>query len=247
MNQIYIPKNRLGMASGSFVIVKPIEQQEVASNPILYGFSHLEPIKMEIIHRIFHIADRTLEEIKNIIITGSFLEEGFYFNDIDIVVISEKSITQELAGNITSEIGIKSHIINLTSKELAKGIESDPLYLNIISKCVAKNRIVFNIQRKINFQLLDFHLLKSKAVINNFDYLSGREVYYLTKNMLAILLFMEGKKVSSELIDKEIKILFHLSANNIKDKILKKQEFISEYKKVYDKIFKRILEKNAAK
>ena len=49
----------------------------------------IEPIKLEIIKRIFNIIE-DLTDNENIIITGSFLDKGFHFNDIDVVIISIK-------------------------------------------------------------------------------------------------------------------------------------------------------------
>ena len=247
MDQVYIPKNRIGLTSGSLVVIKPLIQEEHAKSGLrgkhfLYGINKIEHIKMEIISRVFSVMEKNLTEVKNIIISGSFLEEGFCFNDLDILIISEKEISDRLLKEeISAEIGVKAHILQMTSEELTEGLKYDPLYLNMISRCIAKNRIVFNIRRKINAPLLDLNLLKSKTLIDNFDALSGREMYYLTKNMIAIFLFIEGKKASSDFIDKEIKRIFKIEAKDIKEKILNKNKFLIRYKEVYDKIFKLII------
>ena len=247
MDQIYIPKNRIGLTSGSLVVIKPLIQEEHAKLQLrgkhfLYGVNKIESIKIEIINRVFSIIEKNTKEVKNIIIFGSFLEEGFYFNDLDILIISEKEISDRLLkAEISAEIGVKTHILQMTSEELIEGLKYDPLYLNMISRCVAKNRIVFNIKRKINAQLLDLNLLKSKTLIDNFDALSGREMYYLTKNMIAILLFIRRKNISSDSIDKEIKKIFKIDSGDIKEKILNKNKFLIKYKEVYEKIFKLII------
>ena len=54
MDQIYIPKNRVGLASGSLVVVKAIEGIEeskenfVRKSPFLYGFNSEEKEKRKI-------------------------------------------------------------------------------------------------------------------------------------------------------------------------------------------------------
>ena len=92
MDQIYLPKNRAGLPNGQYVIIVPLEnqfKQKKSIKPFFYNVRDIEQLKLMIIENIFRI----IEEInpENIIITGSFLEKGFKFNDIDILVIKEEN------------------------------------------------------------------------------------------------------------------------------------------------------------
>ena len=251
MDQIYIPKNRVGLSSGSLVIIKPLTQEDARQDTMgkhfLYGIDKIEPIKIEVISKIFAIVEKAAEA-ENIIISGSFLETGFCFNDIDALIISEKEIKEKLLREeIARELGINAHILKMRWGELVEGLRYDPLYIAMLSRCVAKKRLVFNIKRKINAQLLDLNLLKSRALIDNVDVLSGKEMYYLTKNMIAILMFIDGKKISPEFIDKEIKKIFKINAEGIKEKILEKNKFLARYKEAYKRIFKLIMKEAGGK
>jgi len=246
MDQIYLPKNRTGFASGEYVIILPLqsklqEKQKKEAKEYLYGIKSLEPIKLGAIKEIFALINKHLNT-ENIVITGSFLELGFKFNDIDILIINEqKSNLESLEKQIENSLGIRPHIIQISQQALLSGLSTDPLYSLMLSKCISRNRLIFKAKRKINYKMLDLHLLKSKVLIDNFDILSGDEKYYFTLNLVSILLFIQNKKVSKEIVNKEIETLFGISVDKIKDNLISKKEFIKKYKKIYDKTFNLIM------
>jgi len=252
MDQIYLPKNRLGegLSAGSYVLIKPIfltelnkAKEKSSEKPILYGLPMISNIKLYFCKEIFKTIEKYFYSIDNIILVGSFFNEGFNFKDIDLLIINEKEKKNEKLKTILEErFGVIFHIIQLTKSELMKGLASDPLYENMLSKCIAKKRIVFNIKRVIDPELLDFHLLKSKTLIYNFDMLNGKDKYYMTKNMIAILLFIEGKKISNQSINKAIKEIFNIEQSCIEENLIEKKEFLLIYKKTYKKVFNLIMD-----
>ena len=248
MDQIYIPKNRSGFDIGNYVIIKPVileESVKIAEKPYFYGIKELEPIKIRVIEEVFSIIRKlSNSKIDNIIITGSFLDKGFKFNDIDILFISDSKVnTNILKEQVEKLTGIKAHFIELNNKELAKGLASDPLYQSMISRCISIKRIIYNLeQRDVNYKLLDLHLLKSKVVLDAFDSLTGEEKYYHVRNVISIMLFITNKKPAKEHVDNKIKEIFNINdVNKIKNNILDKEEFIKNFKKVYNQTFNLIL------
>lgn len=246
MDQIYIPKNRIGGGIGDYVVIKlvsPEEQRKIPAKPFLYKITKIEPIKMEIINKIFSILmDRNLE---NVIITGSFLERGFNFNDMDILIISEEQNSgkkEKIESQIINMIGLKPHIIMISKKALISGLETDPIYENMISRCISRERIVFNYKRKIMPRLLDLQVLKSKNLIGNFQEYNGKEKEYLVRNLVSIVLFLDGKKIKREEIERKTKEELKISLEEIKENKTGK-EFEKNYKRLYDKTFERILNK----
>lgn len=243
MDQIYIPKNRVGFSSGEYVIISSIigkKEQEKKPSLCFYGVKNLEPIKIRIIEEIISLIEKKIMP-ENIIITGSFLDNGFGFNDIDILLINEDKINTEL---ITKEIqndGIKPHILVLNMKTLSSGLSSEPIYNLMLSKYVSKKRLIFNTKRKINYRILDLGLLKSKTLIDNFDSLNGNEKYYFVLNMISILLFIQGKKLSKDMANKEIENLFNVKIKEIKENLVK-QDFLKKYKEVFNKTFNLVLD-----
>lgn len=239
MDQIYIPKRRAILPVGSYVLIKPLEAEETAFEPVFYNIKSLEPIKITIIKEIFKITDKHTKA-DNIIITGSFLEKGFRFNDIDVVLITEEKaegVRQELAKNL----GINAHVITITNNALIKGLETDPLYRAMLSRCVSMNRFIYKIKPKINYKILDLHLLKSRLLIDNFKILNGSEKYDLVRNLISISLFINKKKVTADSINSAIDTIFgQKTVEHLKENTVQK-DFLIKYKNVYISTRNKIL------
>ncbi|MBI2564966.1 hypothetical protein HYV79_03170 [Candidatus Woesearchaeota archaeon] len=244
MDQIYLPKNRHGLLVGSYVIIKPLQTEDIKKERQYFvNIKSLEQIKLKIVDELFRELDKMIEKYDNIVITGSFLDEGFNFNDVDILLISNENVNVDvLSKKLETITGVKIHIILIDTETLLNGLSTDPLYQTMLSKCIAKKRFIYKIQPKIDYKILDFHLLKSKILIDNFDILDGSEKYYLTRNMIAILDYLKFKKVSRDKIDKDIKKLFNLeSVELIKKNLLDKEIFLKTYSKTYDQTFNLIM------
>lgn len=245
MDQVYLPKNRIGLFNGQYVKIIPLEEEfkkKEEFRPIFYNARDIEPFKLKIIEEIFNMAEYLNPE--NILITGSFLERGSKFNDIDILIIKEKEVrTKELKEKIEGEIGIKAHIILISQNSLNMGISTDPLYNLMISKCVSKKRLIFKEKRVIDYKILDYQLLKSKNLIDNFDLINGEEKYYLTLNMISILLFIEDKRLSKKIVEEKMFKLLGIKAEDIKQNLIEKEKFIRKYKEFYNKTFNLLMDK----
>ncbi len=253
MDQIYVPKKRSGLETGSYVVISPLSKNHITTTqkPYFYGIKEIAPIKLNIIQKIFNTVDSLIKEYQNIIITGSFLNEGFKFNDIDIIIVKENKVNErELKDKIQSLTGILPHIIIIDNESLKRGLETDPLYNLMLSCCVSSHRIIYNIKRKFDYKVLDLHLLKSKPLIENFDILDGEQKYYLTRNLISIKLFIENKKLTPSVTDTEIIKIFNLQdIEQLKNNMLNKKDFIDIYKKAYKKTQEAIfsLIKNGSK
>jgi hypothetical protein len=248
MDQIYIPKNRIGFNAGEYVLILPLkgklnEEENIKNRKRtfnFYGIKEIEPLKISLIASIIETINKRITP-ENIIITGSFLEKGFKFNDIDLLLINEEKINAQIVKEeIEKIIGIRAHIIILTNKTLAYGLSTDPLYSLMLNRCVSLNKLIFNIKRNINYKILDLNLLKSKTLIDNFSILNGEEKYYLTLNMISILLFVQGKKLSKETVNAEIERQFNIKIDELKSNLIEKG-FIEKYEKIFNKTFSLIL------
>jgi len=243
MDQVYIPRNRSGFSTGSYVILKPLETKKIIQKPYFYNINYIEPIKLEIIDEVFETIGKNIHEYENIIITGSFIDRGFNFNDIDIILVSGgKTNIPNIKNIIEQKTGIKTHIVLLDNKTLLQGLSTDPLYQMMLSTCIAKKRFIYKIKPKINYKILDLHLLKSKTLMDNFDLLYGNEKYYLTRNMIVIFLFLQGEKIDKKKADNEIKRIFNLKdIKEIKQNMVDKDIFLKKYKAFYQKTFTKIM------
>ena len=240
MDQIYLPKNRYGLANGQYVKITPLQEKREIQKPFFYKIDKIEPIKVKIIQEIFQKISSYME-VGNIIISGSFLENGFNFQDVDILLVEgkdEKKIQMELKASI----GIETHIISIEMKELKEGLSSDPLFENMLSKFVSLERVVFNYKRKIKRETLDLSLLKSKPLFDNFEFLTGKEKYNLVRNIIAICLFIEKEKINNENIRKRIKKELGIEIEGIKENLIHRKDFLKKIEKIYKDLEKRIMD-----
>lgn len=243
MDQIYISKQRVpGFEVGESVLIKLIKENDDKERISKYNYNirNIEPFKSIIIGEIFNY----LSGFGNIIIGGSFLEKGNYFEDIDVILISDKDINlDKIKDLLKNKIGISIHLIKMSYTELLMGYNNDPLFQILLSKFISKERIILRKNNKFNYKLLDLYLLESKLLIDNFNILSGREKYKLVRNLFGVKLFIDGKNLSKEEVDNEIGKFFGKGIIfNIKENLIEKEPFLDKYKKIYFMLFEKIME-----
>ncbi len=239
MDQIYLPKLRPpGFAVGETVEIVPTIKEK--KKFFTYGVAQLEPVKNIINDEIFDY----FENVDNVLITGSFLEKGFEFSDIDILLINGPKVENSWKEYFEKRLGVTIHALSLSRKSLLKGLEQDPLFQMMISRYISKKREIFRFENKFNYKLLDLHLLKSKALLDNFDFLTGKEKYNLVRNLISIKLFLGGAKLSRQSVDKEIDQAFGAgTADGLRENMMKKGEFLPLFRKIYNHIFDEIMGK----
>ena len=235
MDQIYLPKKRKGLQVGCFVAIEEIKTQSIII-PYYYNVSYIEPIKEEIIKSIFEF----LKDEENILVAGSFIEEGFSFEDLDLIIFGNSEGVKEF---VKSNYGINVHLIEINFNDFHKGINTDPLFQMIGSKFIAKNRLILNMQNKIDFKLMDLALVKSELILTNYEISSGSEKYKLLRNAFAIKRFIENKQVSKEFIDKDIENYFYNGfIKDFQKNIIPLKDFQKKFKKFYEALFSQILD-----
>ncbi|MEK6823782.1 MAG: nucleotidyltransferase domain-containing protein [Nanoarchaeota archaeon] len=248
MDQVYLPKNRIGFDIGNYVLIKPFEKKitQTEQTSYFYGIKSISPIKLEIIKKIIETISKSVENYENIIITGSFLDEEFNFNDIDVIIVSdEKENIKEIENNILKKLKIKTHIIFFNKNSFIEALKIDPRWRLMLNRCISRKRLQPLSARKINYKYLDAQLIKSKILIDNFDYLTGKEKYKLTRNLIAIYLFIENKTLSEENIEREIRKKLSIEVGDLKNNLINKN-FFKKYKNFYLKLEKETI-KNATK
>jgi predicted nucleotidyltransferase len=239
MDQVYLPKERgPGLEVGTAVLVEPV-RGKAAIRPFYYNVKKLEPIKVAILETIFSY----LESFENVIVAGSFLEEGFNFDDVDIIVVTrEKANRKRIEEHFQRAIGVKTHIIAMDFKTLLKGIGTEPLFAMLVSQFVSRKRAIFNTRRTLNYKVLDLDLLESHTLLDNVGELTGNEMYKLTRNMVAVHLFVNGKKLSADAVNREIESYFGKGSVKLIKNTMVGRDFFVKYKTLYKKTFDRIME-----
>lgn len=242
MDQIYLPKNRFGLNPGSYVLVKEISHEK-EEKLFYHNIKKIEKIKILIIKEVFKSLNKY--NLDNIIITGSFLDSGFDFNDVDIILIKDNDLNlNEIKNKLKEDLGINSHLILIDYSSLLKGISTDPLFQTMLGNYISKKRFIYNVKPEFKYKLLDLHLLKSNLLIENFDVLNLDEKLDLLRNLVSINLFIIKKQIiSKEDVYNRIEELFGDNiTEDLKNNFINKKKFIKKYKQIYNKTFNKILE-----
>lgn len=238
MDQIYLPRQREGFSIGSYVEIRPITQNKV-ENLVFYNTQQVEPIKIHIIKEIFKIIDPN-NSVENIIVTGSFVNEGFHFNDIDIIVISDKDIDQKMIQTRLEEtLGGKFQVIVLSKKEFQDALLQEPMMDCMAQKCVSSRSFVVPSTKQMKWKSLDLGLLSSELLIENFPILTTNERYKQVRNLVATYNFIENKHMRS--VDDSIDDLFGKGISaSLKNGTLELKDFRKKYKRIYKKLQRTI-------
>jgi len=242
MDQIYLPKNRFGLNPGSYVLVREISYEN-EEKLFYYNIKNLEKVKIIITKEMFKLLNKY--NFDNVIITGSFLDQGFNFNDMDIILIKDHEISlDQIKIELNEKLGINAHLILIDYSSLLKGISTDPLFQTMLNNYISKKRFIHNVRPEIKYKLLDLHLLNSELLVENFDFLNGQERLSLLRNLMAINLFVVKKQfITKDQIYKRMKNVFGSDIfENLKNGKINKKEFAKKYKLMYNKTFELILE-----
>ena len=242
MDQIYLPKNRFGLNPGSYVLVREISYEN-EEKLFYYNIKNLEKVKIIITKEMFKLLNKY--NFDNVIITGSFLDQGFNLNDMDIILIKDHEISlDQIKIELNEKLGINAHLILIDYSGLLKGISTDPLFQTMLSNYISKKRFIHNVRSEIKYKLLDLHLLNSELLVENFDFLNGQERLSLLRNLMAINLFVVKKQfITKDQIYKRMKNVFGSDIfENLKNGKINKKEFAKKYKLMYNKTFELILE-----
>lgn len=249
-NQIYLQKNEgIGFEPGKSVVISPLEHV-IVKEPSIFEYNvKLGSLKKEIIKMVFKMIDSE-GYYDNLLITGSFLDEGFQFEDLDVVIINPRHIQKDrLKESIKQRTGIEPHLILMDAESFARGIKRDPLFRLMVDRYVSARRTLFKKGRELNYKLLDVYLLRNKNLIDGYDLFSIKQRKKLLRDFVSIKLFSENKEVTIRNIEKEINILF--GKDIIEDLFCygnneEKHKFIMKLKKEFNKLESRIL-KNVPK
>ena len=241
MDQIYLPKNRFGLSVGSHVLIKEARFKD-EEKLIFYNIRKIERIKIIIVKELFNMLKKY--SFDNIIITGSFLDSGFNFNDIDIILIKNKEVNiNKIKNEVKENFGIDPHLILIDSKSLLKGISIDPLFQTMLSSYISKKRFIYHVKPEIKYKLLDLSLLKSNLLTENFDILAGSQKLDLLRNLVSIHIFITKKHIiTKEEVYEKIKEIFGNDIfDNLRNNTLNKKDFIKKYNSIYNKTLEIIL------
>ena len=224
-NQIYVPKEmERHFQSGDLVEVTLLEKS--ISVHYSKNLVKLSEFKETLIKNIF-LELRRFKEIKQIFIVGSFLTQKQDYNDIDIIIISEKNLEKEIYEILIDKFELKFHIINIPEDNFESLQKYCPMTRSMLYYFVSNKKFSLSKGTELNKNHIKFLLIMPEDILT--ITLKPRVFYDSLRRLLTIERFLENDSLDPLEVNKEIQTLItkNLATDirnneNISDEIIKK-------------------------
>ena len=199
-NQIYIPKEMdMHFKAGDLVEVTLLKKR-VSLYPS-NNLKQLSEFKENLIKNIFSSLE-TFNEIKQIFIVGSFLTQKTEYNDIDLILISDKNLEEEVFVYLTDNFQLKFHIMVISEKSFQYLQKSCPLTRSMLYFFVSNKEFLLSEIIETDKKHLKFLLMMPEDLLTL--KLKSRVFYDSVRRLITIERFLENKILNPILIEKEI-------------------------------------------
>lgn len=219
-NQIYIPKEmEHHFQSGDLVEVTLLEK----NISVYYSKSliKLSNFKEKLIRNIFFELNK-FKDIRQIFIVGSFLTQKQDFNDIDIILITEKDFEREIYETLIDKFELKFHIISISEDNFKLLQKFCPMIRSMLYYFVSNKKFNLSKDIELNKNHIKFLLMMPEDILT--INLKPRVFYDSIRRLLTIERFLENNSLDPIEINKEIQTL--ITQNIAKD--IRNNESISD-------------------
>jgi len=221
-NQIYIPKEM----NGIFEVGDNVEIRLLSKKVSLYYSKNLKKLtnyKENLVKEIFSSL-AGFSDIGQVFIVGSFLTSKIDYNDIDILLISDKNIENKVYQSLTDKFNIKFHIISISEERFEYLQYSCPLTRSMLSYFVSNKEFILPAQNKLDIKHIKFLLMTPEDLLK--VNLGSRAYYDSIRRLITIESFLENKPVDILAINNQLtKIIGETLSSMIKNnEIIEKEQ-----------------------
>ncbi|MEK6895389.1 MAG: nucleotidyltransferase domain-containing protein [Nanoarchaeota archaeon] len=223
-NQIYIPKEAKDFEVGDIVQVRLLKKHYK-----LYYSNNLKisEFKEKLILDIFSFLSQ-FKEISQIFIFGSFLTKREDYNDIDILIISDKEkIEQDIYESLINKFNLKFHIISISERQLNYLVHTCPMTRSMLYSFVSNKEFSLPSETRLDKNHIKFLLMMPEDLLN--IKINSKIYYDNIRRLITIERFLEKKDANPLEINKELervleKNILKLTKDNesINENILRK-------------------------
>ena len=190
-NQIYIPKEM----NGVFEIGDVVEIKLLSKKEIFYYSKNLKKLsnyKEKLVKEIFSFLS-DFSDIKHIFIIGSFLTNKIDYNDVDILLISNKNIEIEVYNKLIDKFNIKFHIISISEERFEYLQYSCPLTRSMLSYFVSNKEFNLPEEIKVDKNHIRYLLMTPEDLLKVNP--GSRAYYDSIRRLITVENFLENKPV----------------------------------------------------
>jgi len=198
-NQIYVPQNMKEVFEvGDIVEVKLLSKQ----NKLFYSKNtkKLGEFKEELIKKIFSYLSK-IKDVKQAFIFGSFLTQKEY-NDIDILIVSDKEIETKVYNYILEKIQLKFHIISINQSRLNELVKVDPLTRSMLYYSISNKKVDYVQELEIDKNHIEFLLMMPEDLLK--INVESKVFYDVLRRLITIRVFLDKEEEDPLRILKEL-------------------------------------------
>ena len=235
-NQIYVPKE----VESEFEVGDIVEVRLMKKKQNLYYSSNLPKLsefKKKLIKDVFYLLSQ-FKEIKQIFIFGSFLTQKIEYNDIDILILTEKDdekFEKNIYNKLTEEFNLKFHVICIEKDKLRELLKINPLIRSMFYYYVSNKKFELPKETSIDEKHIRFLLMMPEDLLE--IRLNSKVFYDNLRRLISIEHFLENKDENPNKVNDELKellgetLLSDMRANNeIDETTIKKLRTIIKVK-----------------
>ena len=198
-NKIYIPREMSGIfEAGTLVEVRLIKPKD----SLFYSrVIKLGEFKEKIVKETLLFLSKQ-KEIKQASVIGSFLTKQIDYNDIDVLIVSEKINDKELYTRLAYKFGMRFHVLVIPEKRFIELSEICPLTRSMLYYSVSNKKIVMP-KKRIDKKHVNFLLMMPQDLLE--IEAESRTFYDSLRRVFLIERFLENKSEDSLVVEVELK------------------------------------------
>src|SRR3989344_6416866 len=208
-NQIYIPKEM----NSVFEIGDVVEIILLSKKESFYYSKNLKKLsnyKENFVKEIFSSL-AGFSDIRQVFIVGSFLTNKIDYNDLDVLLITDKNIETKIYNLLIEKFNIKFHVITIPAHRFEYLIYSCPLTRSMLSYFVSNKEFNLPEEIKIDKNHIRYLLMTPEDLLKVNP--GSRAYYDSIRRLITIEMFLENKPADILEINKNL-------ANIVGDKLV---------------------------
>mgnify|MGYP001188387154 CR=1 FL=1 len=213
-NQIYVPKNMENLVE----VGDKVEVRLIKKHANLYyskGLKGLSEFKENLTKDIFSFLNK-IPGIGSILVVGSFLTEKINYNDIDLILITNKvnnKFEETAYTKLIEKFNLKFHVLAVEEKRFWHLLKICPLTKAMLTNFISNKPIKIPNKTSIDEKHIKFLLMMPYDLLD--IKLSSRTFFDNLRRLITIERFLRNKNLNIVTINEELREI-------IKDRLYKK-------------------------